>query len=189
MRVRWSSLIRSPIPLPGRRTANWLRNNPSILAKRSAGLLMYHRAADGTVEVLLAHPGGPYWSRRDAGAWTLPKGEFEEGEDGLACAVREFREETGCPPGGPFAPLGDIRQQSGKRVSAWSFEGDLDPALLDSNLFEMEWPPRSGQLRQFPEIDRIGWFGLAAARDKLLAAQLPFLDRLADALAGPGNRP
>jgi predicted NUDIX family NTP pyrophosphohydrolase len=144
---------------------------------------MYRRAADGAVEVLLAHPGGPYWTRRDAGAWTLPKGESEQGEDALACAMREFREETGCAPEGPFAPLGEIRQNSGKCVSAWSFEGDLDPALLDSNLFEMEWPPRSGQLRQFPEIDRIGWFSLAAARDKLLPAQLPFLDRLADALA------
>ena len=148
---------------------------------------MYHRAGDGTVEVLLAHPGGPYWSRRDAGAWTLPKGEFEEGEDSLACAVREFREETGCVPGGPFAPLGDITQKSGKRVSAWSFEGDLDPVLLASNLFEMEWPPRSGQLRQFPEIDRVQWFDLPTARGKLLPAQLPFLDRLAAALSGLGT--
>ena len=143
---------------------------------------MYRRLAAGTVEVLLAHPGGPYWRARDAGAWTVPKGEFEQGEDGLACAMREFREETGCAPTPPFAPLGEVRQKSGKRVSAWSFEGDLDPADLESNLFEMEWPPRSGQLRFFPEVDRIAWYCLDAARAKLLPAQLPFLDRLADAL-------
>ena len=144
---------------------------------------MYRRAGDGAVEVLLAHPGGPYWRRKDAGAWTLPKGESQAGEDPLDCAMREFREETGCAPTGPFAPLGDIRQQSGKRVSAWSFEGDFDPAQFESNLMEMEWPPRSGQLRQFPEVDRIGWFDLDAARAKLLPAQCPFLDRLAQALA------
>jgi predicted NUDIX family NTP pyrophosphohydrolase len=152
------------------------------LAKQSAGLLMYRRTAGDAIEVLLAHPGGPYWKRKDAGAWTLPKGEFEEGEDGLACAMREFREETGCTPIPPFASLGEVRQKSGKRVSAWSFEGDLDPAHLESNLFEMEWPPRSGRFRQFPEIDRIGWFELPEARTKLLPAQLPFLDRLAAAL-------
>lgn len=144
---------------------------------------MYRRTPGGAVEVLLAHPGGPYWRSKDAGAWTLPKGEFEQGEDGLACAMREFREETGCPPTPPFAPLGEVRQKSGKRVSAWCFQGDLDPADLDSNLFEMEWPPRSGQLRQFPEVDRLGWYELDAARAKLLPAQLPFLDRLAQALA------
>jgi len=143
---------------------------------------MYRRPPGGGVEVLLAHPGGPYWRSKDAGAWTLPKGEFEEGEDGLACAMREFREETGCAPTPPFAPLGEVRQRSGKRVSAWSFEGDLDPDLLESNLFEMEWPPRSGQLRFFPEVDRIAWYALDAARAKLIPAQLPFLDRLADAL-------
>jgi predicted NUDIX family NTP pyrophosphohydrolase len=153
------------------------------LGKQSAGLLMYRRTA-GAVEVLLAHPGGPYWRSKDLGAWTLPKGEFEEGEDALACARREFQEETGCLPNGPFAPLGEVRQKSGKRVSAWTFEGDFDPALLASNLFEMEWPPRSGKLRQFPEVDRIGWFDLDAARIKLLPAQVPFVDRLATALAG-----
>lgn len=144
---------------------------------------MYRRTAGNAIEVLLAHPGGPYWTRKDAGAWTLPKGEFEEGEDALACAMREFREETGCAPVPPFAPLGEVRQKSGKRVAAWTFEGDLDPARLESNLFEMEWPPRSGRLRQFPEIDRVGWFDLDAARAKLLPAQLPFLDRLVEALA------
>ena len=145
---------------------------------------MYRRPANGPVEVLLAHPGGPYWRSKDAGAWTLPKGEFEQGEEGLACAMREFREETGCIPRPPFTSLGEVRQNSGKRVSAWSFEGDLDPDHVDSNLFEMEWPPRSGQLRQFPEVDRVGWYGLDAARAKLLPAQVPFLDRLAQTLAG-----
>ena len=144
---------------------------------------MYRRTAGNEVEVLLAHPGGPYWTRKDTGAWTLPKGEIEAGEDALACALREFREETGCAPTGPFAPLGEVRQKSGKRVSAWTFEGDLDPALLESNLFEMEWPPRSGELRHFPEVDRVEWFDLHAARAKLLPAQLPFLERLAQALA------
>jgi predicted NUDIX family NTP pyrophosphohydrolase len=152
------------------------------VAKQSAGLLMYRRPALGPVEVLLAHPGGPYWRSKDAGAWTLPKGEFEEGEDGLSCAMREFREETGCAPMPPFAALGEVRQKSGKRVSIWSFEGDFDPVDLHSNLFEMEWPPRSGRLRQFPEVDRIEWYSLHAARAKLLPAQVPFLDRLAQAL-------
>jgi predicted NUDIX family NTP pyrophosphohydrolase len=153
------------------------------VAKQSAGLLMFRRTADRGVEVLLAHPGGPYWARKDDGAWTLPKGEVEDGEDALACAQREFREETGWPAAGPFMALGEVRQKSGKRVRAWGFEGDLDPAQLARNLFELEWPPRTGQLRQFPEVDRVGWFGLDAAGAKLLPAQLPFLERLAAALA------
>lgn len=141
------------------------------------------RTPGRAVEVLLAHPGGPYWRSKDSGAWTLPKGEFEQGEDGLACAMREFREETGCAPTPPFASLGEVRQNSGKRVLAWCFEGDLDPALLASNRFEIEWPPRSGRLLQFPEVDRIEWYDLEAARAKLLPAQLPFPERLAQALA------
>lgn len=146
---------------------------------------MYRLAPGGAVEVLLAHPGGPYWVRKDTGAWTVPKGEYQEGEDGLACAKREFQEETGlAPSSGPFAPLGEVRLKSGKRIAAWAFEGDMDPAQLESNLFELEWPPKSGQLQQFPEVDRIGWFGLDAARAKLLAAQLPFIDRLVQALFG-----
>ena len=144
---------------------------------------MYRRTPGNAVEVLLAHPGGPYWARKDDGAWTLPKGEPEEGEGALVCAMREFHEETGYAPAGPFAPLGEVRQQSGKRVSAWCFEGNLDPALLASNLFALEWPPHSGELRQFPEIDRVAWFDLQAARAKLLPAQRPFLERLAQALA------
>jgi predicted NUDIX family NTP pyrophosphohydrolase len=152
------------------------------LAKHSAGLLMYRRTASGAVEVLLAHPGGPWWARKDQGAWTLPKGEYQDGEDALACARREFQEETGLAPSGPLAPLGEVRQKSGKHVTAWTFEGSLDPADLRSNLFEMEWPPRSGKLREFPEIDRIGWFDLDTARIKLLPAQVPFVERLAAAL-------
>ncbi|TFZ00527.1 NUDIX domain-containing protein [Ramlibacter henchirensis] len=144
---------------------------------RSAGLLMFRRAA-GALELLLAHPGGPFWARKDDGAWTLPKGELQDGEDALAAACREFEEETGCAPTGPFLDLGEVRLKSGKRVQAWAFEGDFDPAHLRCNLFEVEWPPRSGRLRQFPEIDRAGWFDPQAARRKLLAAQQPFVDRL-----------
>lgn len=144
---------------------------------RSSGLLMFRRDG-GAVEVLLAHPGGPYWSARDAGAWTLPKGAVDEGEDPLAAAQREFTEETGFAPAGPFQLLGELRQKSGKRITAWAFEGDADPAQLRSNLFELEWPPRSGRMRPFPEVDRVGWFDLEAARAKLLPGQAPFIDAL-----------
>ena len=144
---------------------------------------MFRRPA-GTVEVLLAHPGGPFWSRRDAAAWTLPKGEIGENEEPLAAAQREFAEETGFASAPPFIPLGELKQKSGKRISAWAFEGDADPAQLVSNEFEMEWPPRSGRMRRFPEIDRVGWFGLGAARGKLIAGQAPFIDALEAWLAG-----
>jgi predicted NUDIX family NTP pyrophosphohydrolase len=144
---------------------------------RSAGLLMFRRPGGG-LEVLLAHPGGPFWARKDDGAWTLPKGELQDTEDPFAAACREFEEETGCAPAGPFLDLGEVRQKSGKRVQAWAFEGDFDPAGLRCNLFEMEWPPRSGRLQQFPEIDRVAWFDPAAARVKLLPAQQPFIERL-----------
>jgi predicted NUDIX family NTP pyrophosphohydrolase len=145
---------------------------------RSAGLLMFRRRAGGA-EVLLAHPGGPFWVRRDEAAWTLPKGEIGPGEDPLDAARREFLEETGFASTPPFHPLGELRQKSGKRISAWAFEGDADPAALASNLFEMEWPPRSGRMQAFPEVDRVQWFGLAAARTKLIAGQAPFIDALA----------
>lgn len=150
---------------------------------RSAGLLMFRRKGDA-VEVLLAHPGGPFWSRRDAAAWTLPKGEIGPGEEALAAARREFAEETGFASAPPFVPLGELKQKSGKRISAWAFEGDADPARLVSNEFEMEWPPRSGRTRRFPEIDRVEWFGLDAARAKLIAGQAPFIDALEAWLAG-----
>jgi predicted NUDIX family NTP pyrophosphohydrolase len=144
---------------------------------------MYRRAGDSALQVLLAHPGGPFWARRDLGAWSVPKGECLDGEDLLACAQREFLEETGLLPAGPFAPLGEVRQSSGKQVTAWAFEGSLDPAQLQCNPFEMEWPPKSGRMQSFPEVDRVEWFGLEAAREKILAGQAPFIDRLAAALA------
>jgi predicted NUDIX family NTP pyrophosphohydrolase len=149
---------------------------------RSAGLLMYRRRPAG-VEVLLAHPGGPFWSARDAAAWTLPKGMVGEGEDPLAAAQREFLEETGFTAPAPFHLLGELRQRSGKRITAWACEGDADPRQLRSNLFEMEWPPRSGRMQSFPEVDRVDWFGLEAARAKLLQGQAPFVDALERMLA------
>jgi predicted NUDIX family NTP pyrophosphohydrolase len=149
---------------------------------RSAGLLMFRRRG-ATVEVLLAHPGGPFWSRRDAASWTLPKGEIDEGEDPLAAARREFEEETGFASVPPFLPLGELKQKSGKRITAWAFEGDADPQQLVSNPFEMEWPPRSGRMQSFPEIDRVGWFGLEEARARLLAGQAPFIDALESLLS------
>jgi predicted NUDIX family NTP pyrophosphohydrolase len=148
------------------------------MPKLSAGLLMYrHRGR--ALEVLLAHPGGPFWKNRDDGGWSIPKGEYSEAESALDAARREFREETGFEPGADFASLGEIRQPSGKIVSVWAFEGDCDPAVLHSNTFSMEWPPRSGRTREFPEVDRADWFPLDVARTKLLKDQLGFLDRLA----------
>jgi predicted NUDIX family NTP pyrophosphohydrolase len=144
---------------------------------RSAGLLMFRRRG-ASAEVLLAHPGGPFWSRRDDAAWTLPKGEIGPDEDPLAAAQREFREETGFAIQPPFIPLGEHKQKSGKRISAWAFEGDADPRALVSNLFDMEWPPRSGRMQSFPEVDRVAWYSLEAARAKLIAGQVPFLDAL-----------
>lgn len=141
------------------------------------------RRNGGEPEVLLAHPGGPYWSRRDDASWTLPKGEIAEDEDPLAAARREFEEETGFTACDPFEPLGECRMKSGKRIQAWAFEGDADPARLRSNLFELEWPPRSGRMQSFPEVDRVQWFSLAEARRKLIEGQLPLLDALQQWLA------
>jgi len=149
---------------------------------RSAGLLMFRRR-HGAVEVLLAHPGGPFWARRDEASWTLPKGEIAPEEEPLAAACREFQEETGFTGTPPFLPLGELRQKSGKRITAWAFEGDGDPALLVSNTFDMEWPPRSGRMQSFPEVDRLAWFDVETARRKLIAGQAPFLDALQQALA------
>ncbi|MCI0636302.1 MAG: NUDIX domain-containing protein [Actinobacteria bacterium] len=149
----------------------------------SAGILLW-REREGRLEVLLGHPGGPYFAGKDAGNWTVLKGEVGPGEDLLAVARREFAEETGHElPDGPATELGDIRQKSGKRVLAWAVEGDLDPGTAVSNSFEMEWPPRSGRVREFPEIDRVAWFDLGEARMKIKAAQAPFLDRLERAVA------
>ncbi len=152
------------------------------MAKRSAGILLY-RVVRGAPEVLLVHPGGPFWARRDAGAWSIPKGEYEPGDDPRTCALREFAEETGAAlPPGELIDLGDVKQKGGKVVSAWAAEGDLDADALRSNTFTMEWPPRSGRTVEFPEIDRAGWFGVDAAREKLVAAQAEFLDRLLERL-------
>jgi predicted NUDIX family NTP pyrophosphohydrolase len=156
------------------------------MARRSAGILLYRRRGDG-VELLLVHPGGPLWARRDAGAWSIPKGEYAEGEDPLAVALREFEEETGQrPPEAGLVALGEVRQRGGKVVSAWAAPGDLDPDTVTSNTFSMEWPPRSGRRREFPEVDRAGWFDPATAREKLLAAQAGLVDRLLTAL-GDGD--
>jgi predicted NUDIX family NTP pyrophosphohydrolase len=150
-------------------------------SKRSAGLVMY-RVLNQELEVLLVHPGGPFWTRKDNGVWSIPKGEIDEGETPLQAAQREFQEETGQPAQGEFHALGKIRQKSGKVVEAWAFAGNCDPALLTSVLCSVEWPPRSGRQIQVPEVDRAGWFPLKEARIKLKDAQWPFLDRLRDLL-------
>jgi predicted NUDIX family NTP pyrophosphohydrolase len=147
------------------------------MPKRSAGLLMY-RGAGPELAVLLVHPGGPFWAGKDAGAWSIPKGEYLDGEDPLAAAVREFAEETGVRPHGEFRPLGEVVQGGGKRVVAWAVNGDFDPAALVSNMVALEWPPRSGRQQNFPEVDRAEWFAPADARKKILSGQRPFIDRL-----------
>jgi predicted NUDIX family NTP pyrophosphohydrolase len=148
------------------------------MASHSAGILL-HRTRDGVAQVLLVHPGGPYWARKDEGAWSIPKGEYEEGEDPRLCALREFEEELGvAPPAAELRELGSVRLRSGKQVSAWAARGDLDTEAIRSNTFTLEWPPRSGKQQEFPEVDRAGWFGLDEARRKLNPAQAAFLDRL-----------
>jgi predicted NUDIX family NTP pyrophosphohydrolase len=148
----------------------------------SAGILLFRERGAG-LEVLLGHPGGPFFTKKDEGSWTVLKGEADPGEDLQAVARREFAEETGSqPPDGTMLELGEIRQKGGKTVVAWALAGDLDPATARSNTFEMEWPPRSGRRRAFPEIDRVDWFDLEAARTKILPAQVPLLDRLEEAL-------
>ncbi len=147
------------------------------MPKRSAGLLMYRRRSR-ELEVFLVHPGGPFWSKKDLGAWSIPKGEYLEGEEPLEAAIREFEEETGFSPKGTFAGLGDLKQPGGKIVTAWAFEGDCDPAKLKSNTFLMEWPPRSGRQIEVPEVDRGCWYSIEDARRRLLPGQRAFLDRL-----------
>lgn len=147
------------------------------MAKTSAGLLLYRRRGD-ELEVLLVHPGGPFWAKKDLGAWSLPKGELAEGEDPLAAAVREFTEETGFPIEGEFRALTPRRQPSGKTILAWAVEGDCDPATLRSNVFSMEWPPKSGKQQEFPEVDRASWFTIDEARKRIIAGQVPFLDEI-----------
>ena len=143
----------------------------------SSGLLMY-RVREGHLEVLLAHPGGPYFARKDDGVWSLPKGEVDPGEDLLDAARREFFEETGLAPHGPYLPLGAVKYRNHKVVHAWAFEDDCDPAGIVSNTFELEWPPRSGRIQSFPEADRAGWFGRDEAQEKIVAAQRTFLFNL-----------
>lgn len=147
----------------------------------SAGLLLYRRR-DGRLEVFLAHPGGPFWAGRDAGAWTIPKGLLDADEDPLTAACREFREETGIIPAGPFLPLGTVKQKAGKTIHAWAWEGDADPACTTSNTMRVEWPRDSGTWVEFPEIDRCAWFSPVEAREKLNPAQAEFVDRLEAAL-------
>jgi predicted NUDIX family NTP pyrophosphohydrolase len=147
------------------------------MPKQAAGILLYRRGPSG-LEVLLAHPGGPLWARKDYGAWTLPKGQFSDGELPLDAAKREFEEEMGSAPAGDFQSLGTLKQPSGKVIHAWAAESDFDCANVKSNLFSMEWPPRSGQAAEFPEVDRAAWFSIAQARQKILKGQQPFLDRL-----------
>lgn len=156
------------------------------MPKRSAGLLLYRRAARG-LEVFLVHPGGPFWVKKDLGAWSIPKGEYTDHEEPLTAARREFLEETGFTVDGEFLPLGTIQQASGKLVSAWAVEGDCDPEKLVSNFCQIEWPPRSKKKIEIPEVDRGAWFTLPEARERILSTQQPILDRLAQKLTNTGN--
>jgi predicted NUDIX family NTP pyrophosphohydrolase len=152
------------------------------MPRRSAGILLYRNGVD-MPEVLLVHPGGPFWAKKDLGAWSIPKGEPEPGEDPRDCALREFAEELGSPPpGGELVELGEIRQRGGKVVTAWALEGDLDPETIHSDTFTLEWPPRSGVQREFPEVDRAAWFAPDEARRRLVPAQAELVDRLLERL-------
>ena len=151
------------------------------MAKQSAGLVVFRRC-NSELQVFLVHPGGPFWKNKDAGAWSIPKGECQEGEDALDAAKREFQEETGFKVDGEFVALGEIKQAGGKVVKAWALEGDCVPSEVRSNTFSMEWPPKSGHKKEFPEIDRAEWFSVEEARERMLKGQLPFLDRLVERL-------
>ena len=147
-----------------------------MTSKQSAGILLYRRHT--SLEVFLVHPGGPFWKNKNAGSWTIPKGEFNDDEPALDAAVREFREETGAALNGPFQPLSPIRQKGGKRVYAWATPGDIDPGTIVSNTFELEWPRSSGKQQTFPEVDKGNWFSMDAARQAINPAQVPLLDEL-----------
>lgn len=159
-----------------------------MTARQSAGLLIFRKLSAG-LEVLLVHPGGPIWAKRDAGAWSIPKGEFADGEDPLAAARREVEEETGLRVEGEFIPLEPVRQKGGKTVYAWAIRGEFDPADLRSNEISMEWPPRSGRQQRFPEVDRAQWFSIEEARRRILPGQVGLLDQLVTRTAGqhPGE--
>jgi len=154
------------------------------MAKKSAGLLLYRKSSGSSeIEVLLVHPGGPFWRKKDEGAWTIPKGEFDDDEEALAAAKREFKEELGfAPPEGDYLALTPIKQKAGKTVLAWAIEGAFDPARLESNTFQCEWPPRSGQTQEFPEVDRAEWFKREIAERKILPAQIQLIEELLEVL-------
>ena len=147
------------------------------MPRKSAGILLYRHGATG-IEALLVHPGGPFWAKKDLGAWSIPKGEYDDDEDPEAAARREFLEEIGIEAEGKLTPLGEVKQKAGKLVTAFALEGDVDPSAIRSNTMKLQWPPRSGRWINVPEIDRAGWFTLAEAREKILAGQVPLLDRL-----------
>ncbi|MGE5808701.1 MAG: NUDIX domain-containing protein [Nitrospirota bacterium] len=147
------------------------------MPKTSAGILLYKRK-DGELRVFLVHPGGPFFAKKDAGAWSVPKGEIDEGEDALAAAKREFEEETGCRPEGEFIPLSEVTQKSGKIVRAWAVEGECDAQKIRSNTFTLEWPPKSGRMQEFPEVDRAGWFTVGEAKEKINPAQVALVEEL-----------
>jgi len=154
------------------------------MSKKSAGLLVYRKSLNSVPEVLLVHPGGPFWRNKDEGAWSIPKGEFEDEEEPLAAAQREFAEELGSsPPQNDYLSLGSIKQKNGKTVHAWAVKGAFDTAHVKSCTFTCEWPPRSGRVQEFPEIDRAEWFVPEVAKEKILAAQSPFIDRLVELLS------
>ncbi len=154
------------------------------MARKSAGILVYRFRHDG-LEVLLVHAGGPFWKNKDKASWSIPKGEYEDGEDPFEAAQREFQEETGFDEAitGDFKELGELTQPGGKRITAWAVEGDCDPESIRSNTFSMEWPPRSGKQSEFPEVDRAGWFSVATSKEKLHKGQVGFVDRLCEILA------
>jgi predicted NUDIX family NTP pyrophosphohydrolase len=154
------------------------------IRKRSAGILM-HKGSGDALRLLLVHPGGPYWAKKDYGAWSIPKGEYADGEDPLAAALREFAEETGVQLTGDLKPLGELSQPGGKRVIAWALAGDFAPEELRSNRFELEWPPRSGRRQWFPEVDKAAWFSPAEAQQRLLVGQQGFVTRLLELMAAP----
>lgn len=155
------------------------------MAKQSAGLVMF-RMKDRELQIFLVHPGGPFWRNKDSGAWSIPKGEYLDDEVPFEVAKREFREETGFEAEGDFRELEMVRQAGGKRVRAWAVQGDCDADAVRSNLFSMEWPPKSGRQAEFPEVDRAGWFGVEEAREKILKGQLPFIDQLCELLGYEG---